>query len=216
MASYNLETIQEQGLEGLRRDPNLRGFFLSEYSAIFGSACQTCESKLAGYFINFIKFHNMKKVKNETPKFKLKKSLTYVEGIGFVNQNNITDETAVAMLSQASGHLAKFEEYPKDWDKMVAALRKKKASATTKTTPVVKVQEITPETPGEPKQEEQPDPVADYFQKLVEMDGIAEKTAEKIVNQFGTEPELEAHIAAGKDLDFSPQANKALLANYGG
>tara|TARA_R110000803_G_scaffold52326_1_gene107693 strand:- start:849 stop:1499 length:651 start_codon:yes stop_codon:yes gene_type:complete len=216
MHSYKelLNILTDKGPQGLRDDPELRGLFFREYRAIFGDACRNCDSKLAGYVKQFINHKNTSNMEKKN-KFKLMKRLVAVDGLGHINQQNCTDEIAVKMLAISSGFLKYFESYPDDWDKLVTKERAKQSkakapAATTKVTPEVKAEEVTPEVTVEPTDADK------YRDKLIALDGIAEITADKIIEGFPTEAALEAHIAAGKDLTFSPQANKALLENYGG
>lgn len=208
MRSYKIEDIEKGGLEALRSNPELRAFFFQEYSIIFEEPCKDCPGKLAGYFEKFIKNNTM--TNSSEPRYKLKNTVIDVQGIGFVNQKSFTDEKAIHMLSISSGYLKMLEAYPSDWEKDVAKYRKAKAKAKPAAQEApAQAPESTEEAP-EPTQEGNP-----YRDKLIALKGIAEKTADQIIEAFPHEAALQAHILAGKDLEFPPQANKALLKEFG-
>lgn len=194
MLSYNREDIKKLGLKGLRNNPDLKAFFFKEYSNIFGKVCMSCESKLEGYFINFLNHTEMGQ--ESTAKFILKDKLIMTP-IGNINRKNCTDEKAIALLATSKGFLKDFESYPENWYELVADHKDGKS------------------TPSQPEKEKEG--TGDVFKdKLISLPGIAAKTADKIIEQFATEAALEAHIAAAKELNFTPAANKALLDAYGG
>jgi len=169
----------------------------------------------------------MNSTMGKEPKYKLKKTLLHVDGFGMVNQANCTDEKAIAMLAISSGFLKHFEVYPDNWDKDVRKARDQKAktiAARAKGREEAKEAAIIEEeaeelaaapTPVEEVIEAQEETVPGYRDKLIALKGIAAPTADKIIEVFDTEAKLEAYIASGQDLEFSAQANKALLEFYG-
>lgn len=183
-----IKELQNIGIDNILRDKDLTRKFVKVANKYLPEFCVTCNHVLRDKFYQLINHKNP--IDMSKSKFKLKKgtviSMTTEDWKEDITEVTITDEKAKKMLALSAAYIRYFDEAP-NMDKYLEAVKSN--------TPVEK------ET--------------SYRDNLIALKGIGEATADKIIENYATEADLDKAVNEGQDMEFlSEGAQEALKEKY--